>query len=60
MATIHTGKLTMSIWVETDGNPNDSVNKMLDVLGEIDLDTIGVSWDSCAWDFSTVTTTVTP
>jgi hypothetical protein len=44
------GKVTFQVAIETLGDPDDVVNKLLDLLGAVKTSEIGVSWDDCEWE----------
>lgn len=48
----YSGTLKVSVYIETDGNPDEKLNDLLDLLGAVDTSHIGVSWDDCEWSLS--------
>lgn len=44
------GLVTFQVAIETLGDPDDVVNKLLDLLGAVDTSELGVSWDNPEWD----------
>ena len=44
------GKVTFEVNIETLGDPEEVLHKLLDRLGAVVTDDIEVSWDDCDWD----------
>jgi hypothetical protein len=44
------GKVTFQIAIETLGNPDEVIDKLLDLFSEVDTSELGVTWDDSEWE----------
>ena len=45
----YSGTLEMVLNFQTDGDPDEIVNKLLDLFQTIDTNELNLTWDDCMW-----------
>lgn len=47
-------KLSMTVYIDTDGNPEATMNELVTRFAMIETQSIGVHWDETQWDLQKV------
>jgi hypothetical protein len=51
---IYETTLSMKVYIETDGNPEATMNELVTRFAMIETQSIGVNWDETQWDLQKV------
>jgi hypothetical protein len=47
--TLYQTKVSFTVWVSTDGDPETKLHELIDKLGEVDTTDLDIHWDEVEW-----------